>query len=801
MTFAVPLFLLAALAAAIPVALHMINRQRAKELPFSTLRFLRVSVQKTRRRKRVHDVVLMILRMAVLLLISLGLARPTVTNLRSLLGGEAQSAVAIILDNSASMGVIDQGKTQPVARFETALSAARQIVREVRPGDEVALWVTCGPEFPGQGQFDIEHDKVKQILDQCAVSYGRADLSVKVEQARKLVSASKSANKEIYVLTDMQDISWEGLKKEPGQSGADEQQKLGSGFGTSGEPRASARGSRDPGADAPGSPDRADAPGSPALNQLPSEEDRKAREIPIVIVDCNRAPAPNMAIQAVELEATVPVAGLPIKAKVEVLNAASIASQRVVELYIDKAKEASSPVLNVPPGQRASHEFLFRFQTGGMHRGEVRLSGEDGCKLDDRRFFTMEVDQGIPVAIVVGQRHEIPYLDDAFYLEKALSPASTGGAAIRPQFLKLGDLLTEPLSTFTAIYCVNVPALDADIAERLRSYVGHGGNLVWICGENVVPEEYNRMNDEAQKALLPAPLLDVRAAGPTVGRDAWHVSFLDKTHHALRHLAEPASLYESILVEKHVRMDTKAAGNAKVLLGLDDGEGLLVQRRVQRGTVILLGTTAHKTWTNLPLRPIFVPMFTLMTFEMAGIEQARHTLLAGSPLVLRFDEQSRPSAVEVLSPSGARIQKENRDKAGDLLQVFQYPRDRQDEGTHAVGVYLLNVLGGPRPKTVPFSVNMDPEESVPTKLDRAKLQEYLGRTPLVFAEDPDDLSSTFQWLREGKSLWEWFLSGVLVFLVFETFLSNRLSPKQEEDSPERVPPGMRRLAKKGHAAA
>ena len=56
MTFAAPLFLLAALAAAIPVVLHMINRQQAKELPFSTLRFLQISVQKTRRRKRIHDV-------------------------------------------------------------------------------------------------------------------------------------------------------------------------------------------------------------------------------------------------------------------------------------------------------------------------------------------------------------------------------------------------------------------------------------------------------------------------------------------------------------------------------------------------------------------------------------------------------------------------------------------------------------------------------------------------------------------------------------------------------------------------
>ena len=49
MTFAAPLFLIAAAAGIIPVILHMINRQKAKDMPFSTLRFLRISAEKTRR--------------------------------------------------------------------------------------------------------------------------------------------------------------------------------------------------------------------------------------------------------------------------------------------------------------------------------------------------------------------------------------------------------------------------------------------------------------------------------------------------------------------------------------------------------------------------------------------------------------------------------------------------------------------------------------------------------------------------------------------------------------------------------
>ncbi len=123
------------------------------------------------------------------------------------------------------------------------------------------------------------------------------------------------------------------------------------------------------------------------------------------------------------------MAGLPVKATVTLLNTSTVPLQPRVELLIDGAKEASSPEVNVPAQGRAQYDFSFTFTRGGLHRGEVRLVGEDGSKYDDRRFFALEVDQGIPVAIVRAQRHEIAYLDDAYYLERALSPAAP---AVRP---------------------------------------------------------------------------------------------------------------------------------------------------------------------------------------------------------------------------------------------------------------------------------------------------------------------------------------------------------------------------------
>lgn len=749
MTFAVPLFLAAALAAAIPVIVHMINRQRAKDLPFPTLRFLRVSVQKTRRRRRIHDVLLMLVRCAALVLIALGLAKPTLTNLKTLFGSGATTAAAIVLDNSASMGTIDNDRQ----RFQTAMGAAGQIMDQLRDGDQVAFFPTCGTPFPEQGKLDRTQDQVRQMLAGTRLSYERADVGSRILDARRLLAEADAPNKQIFVVSDLQRISLESLKKE-----AEDGAKAG----------------------------RSEAPLAP--------EEEKAREIPIIFVDCHRAPKPNVAVTAVTLEAAVPVAGLPVKATVELVNSHGKSNTKHVDLYIDGVKEATSPALTVPGESRVTHDFVFRFRSGGFHRGEVRLVGEDGNPRDDRRWFSMEVDQGIPVRIVKNRTNEIPFLEDTFYLERALGAGKPGSSALKISLLTASQLPNEPLSNDKVIFLVNLPAPDDATAARLRSFVEQGGNLFWICGDDVKPEDYNAANERAEGRLLPVPLVDVREPKPGDDRDSWSIGFLDKKHRALSQLTEPAALYEKVLVYKHVRMDAGRTKDAQVLARLDDGEPLLVQRKIGQGMSLMLGTSCHRAWTSLPMRPIFVPLLTRLTFELAGSEAARYEGIAGAPLVLQFDNQIRPTAVEIIPPSGETIRKSTADATGAAAASFRYADTRD------IGIYLLRLVGSVSRKQLAYAVNVDPEEADPGKTTPDELKELFADTPLVFAANPDDLSSTFDWLRKGKSLWGTFLAIVLAVLVLETFISNRLTPKPETDPTlEKLPPGMRRLAKKGKA--
>lgn len=710
MTFGVPLFLLATLAAAIPVLLHMISRQRAKQLPFSTLRFLRISVEKTRRRRRLHDVALMLLRAAALLLIALGLARPTLTRLAALWGG-ADSAVVVVLDNSASMGQVDQER----ARVDTALGAAGEIFRQLSDADEVALLITNGPAHPETRQLGHRQDKIRQVLNQVKPSYGRADLTGAVAEARELLAKSTAVNRQIFILSDVQATSWEG-------------------FSPSAAPKDEA------------TPD-------PKASQ---------RAIPMVVVDCARAPKANVGVRDVRVESTAPVAGVLVQVTVELQNMSTVAQQRHVELLLDGVREADSPMLELSPEGRARYTLSCTPQQSGLHRGEVRLVGQDGSALDDRRYFAIEVGQGIPVAIVKPARHEISCLETSFYVERALAPEEKGGWALEAKSLTLAELPSEPLATYRVVYLVDVPALEQEAAERLADYVKSGGNVVWICGDNVDPATYNRMSEVTHGALLPAALLDMRT--PEKGRDSWHISELDHEHPATRPFLEPASLYQSVLVTKYVRLDTKAAPDARVLGRLDSGDPVLVQRRVGEGSVTLWATSAHVGWTNWPLRPIFLPLLLRMTFELAGAESARHAAFAGAPLVVPL-ESRRPSSVEVQPPSGALV----RLPVNGADNTFRY------SDTHDIGIYRVRLQEADKSEELAFAVNLDPEELEPKKLDRQEFQARLGTTPLVWADNPDDLADTFRLLREGKNLWDVFLWAVLAVLVGETLIANRAS--------------------------
>src|SRR5262249_1670980 len=89
-SFADPLMLAGLLAALVPVVLHLLNRMRAPVVPFPTLRFLRITAQKTARRPQTQQYFRLLARVLVFALIAMAVAAPLIR------GGSAALAYGLV---------------------------------------------------------------------------------------------------------------------------------------------------------------------------------------------------------------------------------------------------------------------------------------------------------------------------------------------------------------------------------------------------------------------------------------------------------------------------------------------------------------------------------------------------------------------------------------------------------------------------------------------------------------------------------------------------------------------------------
>ena len=104
MTFLTPAFLLGALAAAVPIVLHLLRRERLPRVPFSDVRLLRGARFEQTRRQRLRELLLLALRVAALLLLALAFARPFVPDP----GGTGEGATVVLVDTSFSVSAPGQ---------------------------------------------------------------------------------------------------------------------------------------------------------------------------------------------------------------------------------------------------------------------------------------------------------------------------------------------------------------------------------------------------------------------------------------------------------------------------------------------------------------------------------------------------------------------------------------------------------------------------------------------------------------------------------------------------------------------
>src|SRR5439155_12510612 len=133
MSFLAPAFFIGLAAIAVPILIHLIQKERKEVIHFPSLMFIRRIPYQSVQRRKIHNWLLLLLRTAAIALLVAAFARPFLTQDPTKVSASASGAreVVILLDHSASMGYGDH--------WQKAQEAARKVIAGLGGNDRGTL--------------------------------------------------------------------------------------------------------------------------------------------------------------------------------------------------------------------------------------------------------------------------------------------------------------------------------------------------------------------------------------------------------------------------------------------------------------------------------------------------------------------------------------------------------------------------------------------------------------------------------------------------------------------------------------
>jgi hypothetical protein len=196
MTFANPIFLWGLLAVPLPVLLHLFFRRRKARVPFSTLQFFQHRKRYLAHRRRLRELLLLLVRTLALLFLTLALSRMLLQRMPFVFAARCEAV--IVLDDTLSM---DRRLASGESAFELAARKALEIVDSLSEGDSAALVF-----LSGRRGIDLTRRRplVQQMIEESRVTAAGGSFSAALQQAAALFTSDAGPNREIFVISDFQ---------------------------------------------------------------------------------------------------------------------------------------------------------------------------------------------------------------------------------------------------------------------------------------------------------------------------------------------------------------------------------------------------------------------------------------------------------------------------------------------------------------------------------------------------------------------------------------------------------------------
>jgi Aerotolerance regulator N-terminal/von Willebrand factor type A domain len=740
--------------AAVPLVLHLITLYRLRTVELSTFRFLMESYIQQRRRMKLLQWLLMLLRTAFVALIVLTLTRPIAEKYAFLFGGGSTRDVVLIVDAGLTSGLQTAGSSA----LKRGKEAAAVVVEKLSPQDHVAL-IRAGsrPELLYRG-YQTEDKELLRKIEAIEPDIATTDLPAALAEA---MSESPHGPRVIYVISDMQRRSWLPLTDHP------------------------------------------------VVREL-------GQDVQMVVMNVGSDQrVENLAVVGDPPRAQRPIVDFPVllRAKVAASQRDQPVSTRVSVVLEDQVVGQLN--LTVQPGQSATAALAITPKKAGMLRGRFELP-PDAFPDDNTYQFCLNVEPHIRVLLITTPG-DGPLEDPAIYLRAALaSPLLARGQASEQDENIARSLLVSAVRSDqfneaqlekTDVIIAADMQIDDHRGSLLRKHLERGGGLLLFAGPHVDPNSYvgGLFNATAPRGSG-TPL--IRYEQPTGNPDDestfQSIGFVDNQHPALAQFETgdidyfgTARLYRYLpLVVANPTAAANPAGDkplppggqpsaakagagAQTLMRLANQSPVMVETGLGTGRMLVCSFAATPGWSNLPTRALFVPLLlrSIAYLRPAAAVEAVASVRPHDPAPIRLSQQWKGARVEATSPDGhvhpIEMHADDNRQIGALLTT-------DTRGYYSFRAQPPANLPNQASEERGFVVNLDIDQADFASVNQERVAAIFGPTPLSYlVGSPSDPVLSTQ-LHERHEIWRWLIWGMFAVIGVEFFLATLRSAADDK---------------------
>jgi len=608
MTFAHLGLAVAGLAAvSIPIIIHLLFRRRRRPVPWAAMRFLLEALRRQRRRLRLEQLLLLLTRCALVALLALAIGRPILEK-AGLLGSSGRD-VYILLDDSIASAARSPDGTVALDRLK---AAAADMLASLGPGDRAGLITLATPPDTAVVPASADITEVGRLIQELRPAASRADIGAGLERLadRRSKDEGADANERETIAVVLSDFRTGSA--DVGRALPENLQGLQGVRVIASEP----------------------AQGGIGNVQVVSVEPVRG------IVVTGEGEGSERIDARVRLRRTGPSVGEPAATTVRVraesladsasAGATGVGGETVVRWEAGQSEATTVVGIEVVRAASWGDEIVLRADID-----------RDALETDNTSSRVVALRERLAVGIVgaerTGKRSGAGGLDPEDWVRLALAP--TDQSTVLIESIEPTRIDPPVVARLDAVFVVSPELVSAAGWTALASFADRGGLLVVTPPENATTHVWADAMTQALGLELRMAREATSYPDPGIGLAPDTSGMLGVVGTEFERLARP------VHVQKSVRFESLAEG-ARPVLSLEDGTPWIVtvartarsaegsESSVGRGSVVIFGSALSVDWTDLPTRPLMVPLMQELVREGVGRASASGTVVAGIPAAL-----------------------------------------------------------------------------------------------------------------------------------------------------------------------